>query len=115
MMMTQTELVARITRVTSVRIERWVGLGWLRPAQTEAGWQFAAVDAARCELLCDLVDDMGLDEEAIPVVLGLLDQLYSVRHELRILTEAVERQPDAVRQAIKSALASPPGTDADPN
>ncbi len=104
MIMTESDLLARVSRVSTVRIDRWIGLGWLRPLDSGAGRQFVAMDAARCELICDLVDDMGLDEEAVPVVLGLLDQLYGVRRELRALTEAVERQPSEVREAILAAL-----------
>ena len=104
MIMTESDLMARVSRVSAVRIERWVGLGWLRPLDSGAGRQFVAMDSARCELICDLVDDMGLDEEAVPVVLGLLDQLYGVRRELRALTEAVESQPGEVRDAIMAAL-----------
>ena len=105
MTMTERELLASVTRVTSVRLERWVGLGWLKPGEGGEGRLFAAVDVSRCELICDLVDDMGLDEEAVPVVLGLLDQIYGLRRQLRSLTEAIDGQPEEVRSAIKARLA----------
>ena len=57
---------------------------------------FDEVDIARVRLVCELRDDLGLDAEAIPVVLSLVDQLYGVRRELRALARAVEQQPDEV-------------------
>ncbi|MFV0297085.1 MAG: chaperone modulator CbpM [Hyphomicrobiaceae bacterium] len=104
MTMSETELLTRVTRVTAVRLERWVGLGWLRPGAAGSVRVFTAVDVSRCELICDLVDDMGLEEEAVPVVLGLMDQVYGLRRQLRELTEAVEEQSTDVRQAILARI-----------
>jgi chaperone modulatory protein CbpM len=36
---------------------------------------------------------MKIDEEAMPVVLGLLDQVYALRKRLNSLAEAIENLP----------------------
>jgi chaperone modulatory protein CbpM len=105
MTISRDELLVRVARITEVRLERWVGLGWVRPDGQGEEARFAEVDVARCELICDLVDDLGIDEEAMPVVLGLMDQVYGLRRELKVLTEAIESQPADVRIAVLDMLA----------
>ena len=41
----------------------------------------------------------------MPLVLGLLDQLYSLRRQMRRLSAALERQPPEIRDKIREALA----------
>lgn len=90
--------------VTQLRV--WVSAGWVAPAQSEAGALYDDEDLARIRLLCSLRQELEIDEETLPVVLSLLDQLYGVRHELRALAKAVEAQPQHVRQAIAKAYQS---------
>jgi chaperone modulatory protein CbpM len=98
------ELVGRLS-VTELRL--WCEAGWVAPAQPgspgEAGAVFDEVDVARVRLVCELRDDLGLDEGAIPVVLSLVDQLYGLRRELRALARAVEQQPDEVAAPVRAA------------
>lgn len=42
----------------------------------------------------------------MPIVLSLMDQVYGLRQELRRLAQAVEAQPDAVKQAILRSAAA---------
>jgi chaperone modulatory protein CbpM len=45
---------------------------------------------ARACLIRDLQRDLGVNEEAIPVILDLLDQLHGLR---RVLRHVLERAP----------------------
>ena len=47
---------------------------------------------------------MALGEEAMPVVLSLLDQVYDLRGTLRRIAGALEGQPPEVRDAVLRAL-----------
>ncbi|MCX7370856.1 MAG: hypothetical protein NTW56_00190, partial [Alphaproteobacteria bacterium] len=58
---------------------------------------------ARLTLLVELHVTLELDEEAIPLVLSLLDQLYDARRALRALTAAIEEQPEPVLRAVLDA------------
>ena len=40
----------------------------------------------------------------MPLVLSLLDQVYTLRGQLRAIAHAVEGQPEAVRAAIIAAI-----------
>ncbi|MFC7472795.1 chaperone modulator CbpM [Dankookia sp. GCM10030260] len=85
-------------------IHRWVTLHWLRPDPDPEGWLFQPVDLARGRLIVEL-RSLALDEEAMPVVLSLLDQLHATRRDLRLLRQAVEdAAPDAVRARLRDLL-----------
>jgi chaperone modulatory protein CbpM len=55
-------------------------------------------------LICDLRHDLAVDEDTVPVVLSLLDQVYTLRRQLGALTDAVQQQPEDVRRAILALL-----------
>ena len=58
---------------------------------------------ARVRLLCELKDEMKVNDEAMPVVLSLLDQLYGLRREMKALAQAIDRQPEGVRRKVREA------------
>jgi chaperone modulatory protein CbpM len=47
---------------------------------------------------------MDIGEDAIPLVLSLLDQVYELRSRLKSLLHAVDRQPRDVQLAILAAI-----------
>lgn len=99
------EILSRTAHVAVAEIESWVGSAWLRPAGEPGRWLFAEVDVARVRLIAEL-RTLRIDEEAMPVVLSLLDQLYATRRDLRTVLDAVEQAaPPEVRTAVLSRLA----------
>lgn len=103
MAFSEREVVAEVRRLTVTRLHAWVESGWVRPVHDDDGTRFTETDVARLRLLCTLADDLALDDEALPVVLHLLDQLHGTRAALRDLLQAVERQPAEVRREIVAA------------
>jgi len=61
-------------------------------------------DVARVELILDIRREFAVDDEALSLVLGLLDQVYSLRRQMRRLCDALEQQPPEIRDAIRRAL-----------
>lgn len=98
------ELVARIDTLTVRRLRGWVRKGWVRPRSVGRARVFTEADAARVRLLCELRDELDIGEDALPVVLNLLDQVHGLRAELRDLVSAVEDQPEEVRREIARAF-----------
>jgi chaperone modulatory protein CbpM len=82
----------------------WVERGWIRPDRTGADPLFQDIDIARIRLIHDLRTSMQIEDETIPLVLSLLDQVYDLRAGLRAVLRAVEAQPEPVRQAILAAI-----------
>jgi chaperone modulatory protein CbpM len=63
------------------------------------------VDVARVRLLNDLERALDFDDETVPLVLSLLDQIHGLRGELRTLARAIDEQPDHVRDRIRATYA----------
>jgi chaperone modulatory protein CbpM len=79
--------------VDNETLDQWVEEGWLSQHQGFSGQQFSDVDFARARLIRDL-QDLGVNDDSIPIVLGLVDQLHGLRHLLRelLLTIKAQRQ-----------------------
>jgi chaperone modulatory protein CbpM len=104
-MMTLSEVVTVVGRVDRVELSQWIELGWVapeRPAGAEPA--FSDLDVARVCLICDLRHDLAVEEETIPLVLSLLDQIYALRRQLNALTGVIREQPDDVRRALLHRL-----------
>ncbi|HMB13660.1 MAG TPA: MerR family transcriptional regulator [Roseovarius sp.] len=97
-------VVARVQRLNLRDLRFWVRQGWICPTEGEAGPLFDELDIARVRLLCDLRKEMSLPNEAMPVVLNLIDHLHRTRRELRALTRAIEEQPEHVQHSIVSVF-----------
>ena len=94
-------------RIAGVRLEdvsRWVALSWVRPDGAAGAWRFREIDVARVRLIVELRDEMDLGEDALPMVLSLLDQLYEARRQMRAVRDAVGAAPPEVRAAVLRAL-----------
>ena len=98
------ELLIRLRGLERRELVRWVENRWVLPERRAETWVFHEVDVARVELILEIRRDLQVDDEAMPLVLGLLDQVYGLRRQMRRLCDAVAAQPDEVRDAIRKAL-----------
>jgi chaperone modulatory protein CbpM len=104
-MRTLTQIALMLERVERVELHAWVERGWVAPAgRRGAEPLFSDLDVARICLICDLVHDLAIEEETIPLVLSLLDQVYDLRRQLHALTGVIRQQPDDVRRRILALL-----------
>lgn len=106
-MKTLTEIVIAIGRIEPTELARWVELGWILPnrlPEVESEFLFSDVDEARIRMICDLRLDMMVEEETMPLVLSLLDQIYALRRQMNALTSAIQEQPADRRDAILDQL-----------
>ena len=78
-----------VVGVPETELRIWMANDWVRPRQDWGEPRFSEADVARIRLILDLRDAMALDAEAIPVVLGLVDQLYDERNRVRALCDAI--------------------------
>src|SRR3954469_7004368 len=107
------EMVRRFAELDRAELARWIERRWIVPEAraAEGGaeiWLFHEVDVARIELILDIRREFTVDEETLSLVLGLLDQVYSLRRQMRRLCGAIESQPSEIREAIRDALRSTP-------
>ena len=76
------EFVIR-ARVEQQAVETWIAAGWLVPPQTAPEPMFSDVDLARAQLIRDLREDLGVNDEGVAVILHLLDQMHGLRGSLQ--------------------------------
>ncbi len=93
--------------LAEVRVERteiltWIEASWVRPDADTAGPQFGPIDVARLHLIRELRHDLALDPEAIPVVLSLVDEMYTLRRRLGALARALAETAPEVRSAVRA-------------
>ena len=95
------------TRLDVHALASWTAAGWLAPDRNSARPDFSEVDVARASLILDL-HKIGINDEGIPVVLDLIDQIHGLRRVLRELIVAT-RPPSSVatRPADDDGLGSP--------
>jgi len=103
-MMRFTAVTALFPDLPETELHTWVVRGWVRPEGTEPDWIFADIDVARVRLIHDFRHAMDVREETIPLVLSLLDQIYTLRAQMRTISRALETQPEDVRTAILAAI-----------
>ena len=102
MRLTEQDVVAQISEISVVQLRTYVARGWIAPTADLAGPTYDEIDIARIRLVYQLHDQLAIDEEALPVVLKLMDQLYGTRRELKALIHAIDQESDEVRQRIRA-------------
>ncbi|WP_370674302.1 chaperone modulator CbpM [Pleomorphomonas sp. PLEO] len=83
-------LIAREPGLSRQDLDQWISDEWVRADRTADQWTFQEIDVARVRLIRTLREDMAIDDDVLPLVLSLLDQIYDMRRRLHRLA-AVER------------------------
>jgi chaperone modulatory protein CbpM len=91
------------TRLEAKVLETWVESGWLLPRRDDA-WSFSEIDAARVQLIRDLKQDLGVNDEGVEVILDLVDQIHGLRRTLRGVAAAISAQPEPLQREIAAAV-----------
>jgi len=97
------DLIRLIEGLSPVELEICLKSGWVVP---DPEGHYLEIDVARIRLIHELRSDIGLDDEAVPVVLSLIDQLHALRHELSCLAQSLRAEPEEVRRRILTQAAS---------
>ena len=80
-MITEREFLER-ARLDRRTLTVWLEEKWLIPARTTDELAFTDMDLARANLIHDLKNNMGVNDEGLDVVLHLLDQMHTLRRAL---------------------------------
>lgn len=106
--LSEEDVLAAVPGLTFTRLATFVEIGIVKPLRRETDGEpahvFRRIDIARLHLLCDLADDLELDEEALDLVITLIDQLHAARHDLRAIARALEEEPPDVRARLGVAI-----------
>ena len=95
--MTRAELQRLIPGLTEARLAELIAAGIVRPVHSNSGDRFREIDAARLQLALDLEDAFELHDEALELVLSLIDQLNGARGDMRAILGALAEEPPQTR------------------
>jgi chaperone modulatory protein CbpM len=95
------DVLIELRTVEQAEVLTWIEAEWVRPERDEAGPRFAPVDLARLRLIKQLREDLEVGPEAMPVVLSLVDEMYTLRRQLAALARAVGESPADVRATLR--------------
>ena len=101
------ELLDRFAGLDRRELTRWVENRWILPERRGTTWIFHEIDVARVGLIIEVRREFAIDDEAVSLMLGLLDQVYDLRRQLGRLCDALAAQPLEIQAAIKRALPRP--------
>ena len=73
-------------------LEIWIEEEWLVPSGTATEQAFSEADLARAKLIQDLVQDLGVNEQGVGVILNLLDQVHGLRKALADMLQFVRER-----------------------
>lgn len=60
---------------------KFIHRSWITPVSS--AWDLDEEDVARARLIFELQHDFGVNDEGIPILLHLLDQIYAIRALLK--------------------------------
>jgi chaperone modulatory protein CbpM len=103
-----TAVTTLFSDLTQVELVTWVERGWVIPDTAGDGPEFREIDVARVRLIHDLRRFMDIGEDAMPLVLSLLDQVYELRSRMKSVLHALESQPRDVQTAVLTAMGRDP-------
>jgi chaperone modulatory protein CbpM len=90
--------------ISETDLRLWIEQRWVLPSKHEGGFFFDDVDVARARLIRELRVDLMVNEEAIPVVLSLLDQVHALRRALGSINAAIDKASPAAKSEIAALL-----------
>ena len=102
--MTRAELQRLIPGLTEARLSELIAAGIVRPVHSVAGDRFREIDAARLQLALDLEDAFELHDEALELVLSLIDQLNGARGDMRAMLGALAEEPPETRARLRGVI-----------
>lgn len=103
-MMFSLQQVVTEVGVTETDLQLWIEQRWVLPHKREDGFVFDDVDMARARLIRELRVDLMVNEEAIPVVLSLLDQVHALRRALTRVNSAIDMASPGAKAEIANLL-----------
>jgi chaperone modulatory protein CbpM len=92
--------VATEVGVTVEDLTGWVERRWVLPVRSGQDFAFDDADRARIRMILDFHRDLAIDDEAMPVVLDLIDRLHAARAQLRAVLQGVAELSEPAQSAV---------------
>ena len=103
-MMVTIETVLSEVEISQQELSAWIEQKWVLPSEEDGRFLFNEADRARIDLIIELRRDLAINDEAMPVVLQLLDQVYAMRRAMNALQAAIADLPEDIRSELEVHL-----------
>lgn len=98
------DVIARIAPLTAARLEHFERLRIVTPVATGDGPRYRLLDVRRITLLCELTDDFEVNEDALVIIMSLLDQLHGTQGRLDHVVKAIAAEPEEIKLRLSRRL-----------
>lgn len=105
------QVIESVTSLTAERLSHFERLSIVTPVATPDGPRYRTLDIRRITLLCELTDDFEVNEDALVIIMSLLDQLHGARGQLDQVMQAIGAEPSEIRQRLLQRLADGAASD----
>jgi chaperone modulatory protein CbpM len=102
--------VVELCGIDRDELTMWIERRWVLPIAADGDYLFSDADLARVQMIAEFRHDLALDEEALPAVLALVDQLHATRRRFRQLVQIICELPEEQCEAILRKLDGEPKT-----
>lgn len=101
---TEADMVAAVPLLTRPRLHAWVEAEVVTPLPDSEGALFQEEDVARLTLACELCEEFALADDALALVMTLVDRLHGAEADLTALAQALAAEPEDVRRRVGALL-----------
>lgn len=91
--------------ISRQELELWIEESWVLPEREGEDVAFDEIDVARLRLIAELRRDLAVNDEAVPLILHLIDELHLLRNCLAAVGGALEELPAEHRERLQRLIA----------
>jgi chaperone modulatory protein CbpM len=102
-MQTRQQVCAEIS-LREDELSAWIEQRWVCPVQRGGEYLFDEIDIARLRFITELRRDLLVNDEAVPIVLSLVDQIHDLRRAMRRLDTALRQISPEIRAEVAKRL-----------
>lgn len=98
------DVIEQISPLTADRLRQFEHLRIVTPVNTSDGPRYRSLDIRRITLLCELTDDFEVNEDALVIIMSLLDQLHGAHGRLDQIVQAIACEPSEIKLRLAQRL-----------
>jgi chaperone modulatory protein CbpM len=105
------QVIESVAALTAERLNHFERLRIITPVTTTEGPRYYTLDVRRITLLCELTDDFDVNEDALVIIMSLLDQLHGAHSKLDQVVQAIGAEPPETKARLSQRLRDLGGLD----
>lgn len=98
------QVIEKVASLTAERLSYFERLRIVTPVSTPQGLRYKTLDVRRITLLCELTDDFEVNEDALVIIMSLLDQLHGAHRKLDQVVQAISAEPSETKLRLSQRL-----------